>query len=698
MVEAVMMLGGLGLLVGAGLAVASKVFYVYVDPVILQIDDALPGANCGGCGYPGCSANAEAIAAGKASPNSCVAAGPEVAEAIAAILGVTVEAKEPDIAKPGCYYGVQDADLKYEYDGLADCRAAALLSGGMKVCTIGCLGLGSCARACPFDAIVMGPDNLPRVDAEKCTGCGTCERVCPKNIITLSSVTRRILREYTTDECTTPCQRACPAGIDIREYIRRIGEGDPAGAVQVIKERNPFPSIIGRICPRPCETVCRRQLADEPVAINFLKRYAADHERDAGKRVLPYQAPATGRRVAVIGGGVEGLSTAFFAARLGHEAAVYEATDRLGGLLRSAIAANRLPSDILDWDIEGVREMGVHFETGKMLGRDIAVAELLADGANAVFLAGGGWDSRLARGGRGEQPIPGLWLLVDFMKAADGQAAPDAVAADAVVAGGGKLAVEAARRLRKMGAENVTVAVREAELEITDQEWDAGALAQEGIEVRCGTGIGRLYGEDRSLASVELVDLESGVREPVGAGSLVLAAGRIPELIFMRSSALEPAADPAQGAAEAEAEPPAGPVRWTAVAPYKKPADKDEIGLFSPGDALTDYSAAIRAIGAGRRAAASIHQLIYGISLSYPERVLTEDAYIQDVDRVEEVKTQPRQIMPTCSPGEQSACREIEKGYSAEQARAEAGRCLQCGLICYEHTARKPERAQQEVA
>jgi len=129
-----------------------------------------------------------------------------------------------------------------------------------------------------------------------------------------------------------------------------------------------------------------------------------------------------------------------------------------------------------------------------------------------------------------------------------------------------------------------------------------------------------------------------------------------------------------------------------------KPADKNEIGLFSPGDALTDYSAAIRAIGAGRRAAASIHQLIYGISLSYPERVLTEDAYIQDVDRVEDVKTQPRQIMPTCSPGEQSACREIEKGYSAEQARAEAGRCLQCGLICYEHTARKPERAQQEVA
>jgi formate dehydrogenase beta subunit len=135
-------MGGIGtLVVGIGLALASKVFYVYVDPKIEAVDDALPGANCGGCGLPGCSANAEAIVAGKAAPNSCVAAGPEdVAEAIAAILGVSVEAKEPDIALPGCTYGVADADTKYSYDGMNDCRAAALLSGGMKVCNIGCLG------------------------------------------------------------------------------------------------------------------------------------------------------------------------------------------------------------------------------------------------------------------------------------------------------------------------------------------------------------------------------------------------------------------------------------------------------------------------------------------------------------------------------------------------------------------------------
>ncbi|MCD6184739.1 MAG: RnfABCDGE type electron transport complex subunit B, partial [Deltaproteobacteria bacterium] len=142
MIYALLIMGGLGLVIGVILAAASKIFYVYVDPLILAVEDALPGANCGGCGLPGCSSNAEAIVAGKAAPNSCVAAGPEVAEAIAEILGVKVEAKEPDIASPGCTYGVKDADIKYIYNGLNDCKAAALLSGGMKFCSIGCLGLG----------------------------------------------------------------------------------------------------------------------------------------------------------------------------------------------------------------------------------------------------------------------------------------------------------------------------------------------------------------------------------------------------------------------------------------------------------------------------------------------------------------------------------------------------------------------------
>jgi NADPH-dependent glutamate synthase beta subunit-like oxidoreductase len=681
MVEAVMMMGGLGLAVGVGLAVASKVFYVYVDPLVLEVDDALPGANCGGCGLPGCTSNAEAIVAGKAAPNSCVAAGDDVAEAIAAIMGVAIEAKEPDIARPGCTYGVLDADQKYIYSGLSDCRAAAYLSGGMKVCTIGCLGLGSCAKACPFDAIVMGSDGLPVVNDDRCTGCGTCERVCPKHIITMSSVTRRIIREYTTDDCTTPCQRACPAGINICEYVRQIAEGNYSESVQVIKERNPFPTVIGRICPRPCEDECRRQYVDEPVAINFLKRYAADFEKTQDKRIQPYKAPDTGRKVAVIGGGVQGLSAAFFTSRLGHATTVYEATAEPGGLLRSAIAFYRLPRAILDWDIDGIREMGVTIETEKALGRDFDIAGLLKD-YETVFLATGGWDSRLARGADDwqVQPIPNTHLLIDLIQHKD----QVECGSEVVIVGGGKMAIDAARTCKEKGASNVTLLFRES-LETSGIDTQAvDALKQDGIAVYFNTAINRLFGEENSLTELEYIQLDSQDKANLPVNTLLLSAGRFPELIFTK---VQPEVEEGNANAQETAEAPeedTGPVKWVAVEKAKKPDNKDEVGLLAKGDDLTDYTAAIKAIAAGRRAAAAIHAVLYGNPIENPENVVTPQTWVQNVDRVHHVRVSPRQIMPLGGPKEMATGEDIEKGFTKEMAKKEADRCLQCGLICYQ--------------
>jgi len=685
MLQAVFMLGGLGLLVGVGLAVASKVFYVYVDPLVLAVDDALPGANCGGCGLPGCSANAEAIVAGKAAPNSCVAAGEETAVIIAGIMGVSIEAKEPDIAKPGCTYGVADADVKFIYDGLNDCRAAAMLNGGMKVCTVGCLGLGTCARACPFDAIVMGPEGLPEVVEERCTGCGTCERVCPKHIINLSSVTRRILKEYTTQECTTPCQRACPAGIDICEYINQIAKGDYHRAVQVIKERNPFPAIIGRICPRPCEMDCRRNLVDESVAINFLKRFAADYERTTGKRIQPYKAPETGRRVAVIGGGIEGLSTAFFSARLGHDTTVFEATTQLGGLLRSAIADYRLPSEILDWDIQGVLEMGVRAETNMALGKDLSLHGLLKEGYDAIFLAAGGWDSRLARGASGhiEEPIPGTYLLLDAMKAGGGKEKGITLSSDVVLVGGGALVPDAVSRFKEMGAEKITVVHRETREACGIGSKEIEALEGDGVAFQFGSGINRLFGEEDSLCELETIDLQTLETGTLKAGNLIFAAGRLPELVFIKAP---PELDEAETVEQADPETASGPLKWHGVSPYKNPALVNEVGLFARGDVVSDYSGAIKAIAAGRRSSATVHMIMYGIPLALPNDVVTPGCYVQNVDDVESVAAVPRQIMPL-APGQNLAVYgEYEKGFSEEAAKEEAGRCLQCGLVCYEKT------------
>lgn len=689
MIAAILMMGGLGIIIGSGLAVASKIFYVYVDPLVEKIDDLLPGANCGGCGFPGCAPNAEAIAKGKSSPASCVAGGSDLAEAIAAVMGMSFEAKEPDIARPGCTYGVERAAQKFEYSGLSDCQAASLLYGGMKVCTIGCLGLGSCMRACPFDAIIMGNEGLPVVLEDKCTGCGTCERVCPKNIITLSSVTRRILQEYTTEDCTTPCQRACPAGINICEYIRHISEQDYSGAVQVIKERNPFPTVIGRICPRPCENECRRNLVDEPVAINFLKRYAADVEMESKKRSQPYTAPPTGRKIAVVGGGVEGLSAAFFTARLGHSPTVYEAGSKLGGLLRKAIASYRLPHDVLDWDIEGIQEIGVNTVTNSTLGQDFTIASLLKDGFEAVLLASGGFDSRTERLGAAaiEEPVPGVYLLIDIMKTGMENSRKIKINPDVVITGGAEVASIAADICRNLGAKNVSFIFREQKADLKLDPGQLESLEKNSTYVVYNASITKLTGEDNQLTTIEYEDRTSKKTYVITAGNLIIDSGRLPEMIFRRTGTAE--------ADQAEVQP-GEPVYWEGLQPYSNPFYSEERGILSAGDPITDYSAAIRAIAGGRRSAASVHMIMYDMDLALPEKVVRADTVMQDVDVLENVNGIKRNIMPTCAVSDvPEKCREIEMGFSEEAARTEAHRCLKCGIICYmpDHQRREIKKA-----
>ena len=191
-VASVVILGGIGAAIGAILAYASKIFAVEVDPRVEAIAEVLPNVNCGACGAAGCAAFAELVSLGKIKPSGCVPGGEETAKEIGKILGVQVDAAIPMRAVVRCKGGDGVARLKYVYDGLEDCTAAHLLSGGNKLCEDGCLGLGSCVRVCPFDAMVMGGDHLPIVFENLCTGCGLCVEECPRDIMELIPTSQRI--------------------------------------------------------------------------------------------------------------------------------------------------------------------------------------------------------------------------------------------------------------------------------------------------------------------------------------------------------------------------------------------------------------------------------------------------------------------------------------------------------------------------
>ena len=684
MLQSILMMGGLGVLIGSVLVVASKAFYVYEDPKVLAIDDALPGANCGGCGYPGCLPNAQAIADGVQSVNSCVAAGDDVAQAIAAVMGVAVVDKEPEFAGPGCDYGNDEADMEYKYLGLTDCRAASLLFGGMKTCRIGCLGLGTCVKACLFDALTIGSDGLPRVDQEKCTGCGACEEVCPKNIIRLTSVTRRIMREYTDEECITPCQRACPTGIDIKEYIRLIGEGDYTGAIQVIKERNPFPSVISRICPAECESKCRRLLQDDSVAINHLKRFVCDYEMNMNKLSLPYKAPLSGKKIAVIGGGVQGLSAAFFSARLGHESTVFESTESPGGILRQAISRERLSMDVLEWDIEGVRKMGVEIKTNTTAGRDFTIDSLLKEGFNAVFTATGGWDSRLLRQDidKTAKVFPGTFLLIDLLRSTTDKNLDVSSGERVVIAGSGnKILSNAVEILKENGAGNIAVILRESADDASLDPEGMDQLIKAGVTIIYHAGITKVMGEDDQLKAIEYTRIATGEKEIIKTDTLIIGSGRFPELVFIPTAPEDSADDASPETQEAVED--AGPLAWEGVELLKKPDSNRELGLLSDQDTITEYASAVAAINGGRKAAATLHHLMYGIQYQETSKIITEKTSLQDVTSLKRVAPAPRNILIPHQTRKEWLD-EFSTGFSTDKAHTEAERCLRCGLICYE--------------
>jgi pyruvate/2-oxoglutarate dehydrogenase complex dihydrolipoamide dehydrogenase (E3) component len=271
-------------------------------------------------------------------------------------------------------------------------------------------------------------------------------------------------------------------------------------------------------------------------------------------------------------------------------------------------------------------------------------------------------------------------MLVDLMRLGAQQPETISVKSDVVIAGGSSLALDAAKVCKELGAKNITVLFRETweNSPISDEEVEKSGLTD--LHVIYNAAINRLVGEAERLNQVEYIEADTLRRTVIPAQTMVIAAGRFPELVFVRPKLEAAEIEGMETTADTS-------IGWEGIQIYKQPALKDEVGLFAEGDVLADYSAAIKAIGAGRRAAASIHQIMHGLSPSLSEHVITPQSILQNVYHVEKVQSSRRQIMPICSGKELEICGEIERGFSADMAKEEASRCLQCGLICYEHTA-----------
>ncbi len=273
--SSIIALGALGLFFGLGLAYAAKKFAVKVDPKIEQIIESLPGANCGACGQPGCSAYAEAVVSGKVPPNKCTPGGQAVSEIISKIMGLeALESEEPKVAVVQCRGGKEEAQEKFEYQGVQDCHAAMLVGGGLKACQYGCLGLGSCVKACPFDAMYMNENGLPVVIEDKCTACGICVSTCPKGIMTLIPRSQKVFLGCVSQGKAKAVKSVCKVGCFACK-ICTMPKVTPSGAIQmegnlpVIQDTNHIELYAAaKKCPSKSYVVRGEIPEEEPVEEN----------------------------------------------------------------------------------------------------------------------------------------------------------------------------------------------------------------------------------------------------------------------------------------------------------------------------------------------------------------------------------------------------------------------------------------------
>ncbi|HSW35587.1 MAG TPA: NADH-quinone oxidoreductase subunit NuoF [Candidatus Limnocylindrales bacterium] len=465
---------------------------------------------------------------------------------------------------------------------------------------------------------------------------------------------------------SSPCQNTCPAGVDVPIYIDLIKNKRFAEAYQVIQADNPFPLVCGRVCHHPCESKCLRNQLDDALAIRVLKRFPGDYLMANGGLPVPVVAAPNGKKVGIVGSGPAGLSAAFYLAKKGYEATIFEALPVAGGMMAVGIPEYRLPKAALNKEIDVIKNMGVEIKTGMKVGRDITVDQMLNNGFSAVFLGiGAHKDQPLGIPG---EDLDGVISGINFLRDLNLGRALDLSGKVVAVIGGGNVAADAARSALRLGAASVTVYYRRLKGDMPALREEIEEMEKEGIQIQTLVAPVRVFGENGKVSGLELVEMKlcefdlSGRRRPVPiVGSSVTAKA---DIVI---SAVGYTPDPNGLEAGLEL------TNGGSFVVDPETMATTIAGVYAGGDCVTGAATLIEAVEAGKKAASSIDLYLGG------NGVVVEPKEIVRVVSGEIVETEIRRVSVPARHAVEGF-KEMELGYTLEQAIEEASRCLRCDV------------------
>ena len=516
-----------------------------------------------------------------------------------------------------------------------------------------------------------GMPKLLRSCSAKCSE-GMVINTESERVVHSRKIAMELLMSAHDGDCIAPCQLNCPARTDCQGYVGLIANGEYDSAIRLIKNKISLTASIGRVCPHPCESACRRKNVDEAISIAQLKAFAADVDLN-GEKYIPEKSAPTGKRIAIIGGGPAGLTAAYKLAIMGHEVAIYDMMEKMGGMLRYGIPQYRLPKEILDKEISIIEGLGVKMNNGFKLGREITI-EGLKSVYDAVIVAVGAWQSSSMRT-PGEE-LDGVYGGIDFLRSVI-QGESVEIGENVTICGGGNTAMDACRTAVRLGAKNVYVVYRRTRNEMPAEKIEIDEAEEEGVQYKFLTNPISFNGENGKVKSITLQVMELGEPDESGRRSPVPVEGKTEEIavdsVIMAIGQKLVKEDVAE-------------LELTDRGNIKADIDTFETnidGVFAIGDATNrGASIAIEAIGEANRCSVAVDAYLKG------EEIDTRVPYIsrrdeEMIDYSSKEKCERKRPKVLGAEYRRHNFDEVCLGYTEEEAQAEASRCLECGCKEY---------------